>query len=312
MAESAVKLDENAHRALLGLKASVPDDAMTAELLGTEREGHAVRIRADGLALTVGYLVTEADAVWLTNSDGESAPANVIALDHQSGLALVRPDLRIGEAHLAPRRIEDMEPGASVRILNSVGGFALSASLAAVGEFAGRWEYVVDRALYTIPACDDWGGAALLDTDGALLGIGSLLLELPTQGGSSVYGNMFVPTELIMPHVDDLCLYGIRRTPPIPWLGWMVQEHEDGFAVVGIYPDGPAERAGVQLGDAVIEVAGRQFDTLGTLFRTVQSVGSAGAHVPVTVKRESTAIEVDIVSVDRNAFFQKQPAGPVN
>src|ERR1700730_11859097 len=54
---------------VVGLRAIVPSDAFTAEVLGTERAGNGVLIRDDGVVLTIGYLITEAESVWISLFD---------------------------------------------------------------------------------------------------------------------------------------------------------------------------------------------------------------------------------------------------
>ena len=67
--ELAFDLDE-AIASVVQLRADVPADAFTASVLGTNRTGNGVVIGDDGLVLTIGYLVTEAESVWLTTHDG--------------------------------------------------------------------------------------------------------------------------------------------------------------------------------------------------------------------------------------------------
>ena len=69
---------------MVGLRANVPADAFTAETLGTERGGNAVLIR-DRVALTIGYLIMEADAVWLIPGEGPAVPGHVLAYDQETG-----------------------------------------------------------------------------------------------------------------------------------------------------------------------------------------------------------------------------------
>ncbi len=304
--------ESTAHHAVMALRAEIHADAMTGELLGSEREGLAIRIRADGLALTVGYLCLEAERLWLTNAAGNTSPAQVIAQDTESGLALVRPDMPLGEAFLQTGSLDGVGPNHPLRVINDATDFAMPCQVVAVSEFVGRWEYVIDQALYTVPACDNWGGAALLDGDGALVGIGSLFLELPAADGESVYGNLFVPVELVAPYIDDLCLHGARRTPAPPWMGWMIQEHEGKLMVVGIYPGGPAQRAGIHVEDTVAAINGEPVKQLSELFRGVRRLGSAGVEVPVTLDTERSPREVVVASIERNGFFQRRPNGQVN
>src|SRR5438309_11081399 len=73
---------------VLGLHATVPEDAFSAGALGTERAGSGVLIRKDGLGLTIGYLITEAESIWLTSSNGGGVPGDVVGLEQESGFGL--------------------------------------------------------------------------------------------------------------------------------------------------------------------------------------------------------------------------------
>src|SRR5258708_4227553 len=75
---------------ILGLQATIPEDAFTATTLGTERAGSGVLIRKDGLVLTIGYLITEADSIWLTSGVGGAVPATVLGYDQETGFGLVQ------------------------------------------------------------------------------------------------------------------------------------------------------------------------------------------------------------------------------
>ena len=78
--------------AIVSITAHVPEDAMSAGLLGTERIGHGVRIRDDGLIATIGYVVHEAENLWIGTRD-TVVPGFVVGYDFDSGLALVKPSL---------------------------------------------------------------------------------------------------------------------------------------------------------------------------------------------------------------------------
>ncbi len=186
---------ERAVSAVVSLSTRIPEDAFTAEVLGTERAGNGVVIREDGLVLTIGYLVTEADTVWLTTHDGRSVPGHVMGFDAATGFGLVQalgrldvPVLPLGDSRSLKVGDRAVVAGAGGRTR------AVSVELVARQEFAGYWEYVLDEALFTAPAHPHWGGTALIGPEGNLLGIGSLQLQ---QGGGSARAiNMVVPIEL--------------------------------------------------------------------------------------------------------------------
>src|SRR6266403_2130096 len=147
---------------VLGLQATVPQDAFTAGTLGTERAGSAVLIRKDGLVLTIGYLITEAESLWLTSSLGGAVPGHVLGYDPETGLGLVQA---LGRLSVPPIEMGTrMRVGAGDHaILAAEGGrrHAVAATIVARQEFAGYWEYLLDRAIFTAPAHPFWGGAGL-------------------------------------------------------------------------------------------------------------------------------------------------------
>ncbi|MGH8676488.1 MAG: S1 family peptidase, partial [Burkholderiales bacterium] len=83
------------------LRTEIPEDAFTATILGTERAGNGVVIREDGLILTIGYLITEAESLWITTNRGTVVQGHALAYDQSSGFGLVLPFGRLGVRPLA-------------------------------------------------------------------------------------------------------------------------------------------------------------------------------------------------------------------
>lgn len=291
--------------AVVALRIEVPDDAFTAPMLGTERTGNGVVIDNDGLVLTIGYLITEANSIWLTTHSGNVVPGHALAYDQVTGLGLVQP---LGKLDLRPIPRADLESAdldGDVFVLGHGGrGHALRARVFARREFAGYWEYLLDEALFTTPPHPEWSGAALLDGSGRLVGVGSLFIQ-EADDDETVKGNMFVPSELIEPILDDMLRIGRADRPSRPWLGIYTAETKDGIAIQGLASGGPAERAGVQLGDVVRDVAGEPIDGLADFYRSVWQRGAAGAEVPLTLSREGKVTNVTVHSVDRSALLKK-------
>ena len=291
--------------AVVLLRAEVPEDAFTAPALGTERIGNGVVIRGDGLILTIGYLITEAESIWLTLNDGTTVPGHALAYDYVTGFGLVQPLARVSTPMLARGSAAATPTGADVIVIGHGGrAHSLKAHIVAKREFAGYWEYLLDEALFTAPPHPQWGGAALVGTDGRLLGIGSLLVQ-EAQDEETVAGNMFVPIDLLEPILEDLLKFGRPARPPRPWLGIYAAEAEQRLAVTGLARGGPAESAGVQLGDLVLAVAGEPVDGLAQFFRSVWRLGEAGVEVPLTLARETELLHLKLRSADRNDFLKK-------
>ncbi|HEU4625545.1 MAG TPA: S1C family serine protease [Steroidobacteraceae bacterium] len=296
---------EQALDAVVLVHAEVPEDAFTASILGVKRLGSGVVIRPDGLVLTIGYLITEAETIWLTTRDGTVVPAHALAYDYVTGFGLVAPLGRVSLPVIERGTTATAPIGSEVLVLSHGGrGHTLTARIVDKREFAGYWEYLLDEAVFTAPAHPHWSGAALVGMDGKLLGIGSLLVQEPI-GGESIDANMFVPIDLLEPILDDLSRMGRAARTPRPWLGLYATESQGQLVVNGLATDGPAARAGVRLGDRVLEVAGQRVSGLPDLLRKVWRLGPAGTDIPLTLARGPSRSRVHVRSKDRDELLKK-------
>jgi S1-C subfamily serine protease len=296
---------DRALESVLGLRAVIPADAFTAETLGTERAGNGVLIRSNGLVLTIGYLITEAETIWLSTIDGHAVPGHALAYDQETGFGLVQALARLDLPVLPLGRSAATQVNTRV-VVGGAGGrqHSVAARIVAKQEFAGYWEYVLDEAIFTAPSHPHWGGTALIGATGELLGIGSLQLQQDRETGRSEDLNMIVPIDLLTPILDDLLTHGRPNRPPRPWLGLYATEVEDKVVVVGLASHGPAQRADLHTGDIVLAVAGEQVGNRAGLFRRIWSLGHAGVEVPLSIYRDGRTFDVRVVSGDRNRFFK--------
>jgi S1-C subfamily serine protease len=294
---------ERALSAVVGLHTIIPPDAFTADTLGSERAGNGVLID-NGLVLTIGYLITEAEQVWLHLGDGRVVEGHALGADQETGFGLVQalgkidlPELTLGASKAA-------EIGERV-VIGGAGGRTRSVAgrIAARQEFAGYWEYVLDEAIFTYPAHPNWGGTGLINSAGELIGIGSLQVERAREGENE-HLNMVVPIDYLKPVLDDLRKFGRANRPARPWLGLYSTEIEDKIVVVGVAPKGPAARAELKTGDVVLSVKGESVTTLAAFYRKVWALGTAGAEVPLTLYREGVTFEVRVNSSDRAKFLK--------
>ena len=291
--------------AVVLVRAEIPADGFTAGTLGTERGGYGVAIREDGLVLTIGYLITEASQVWLTTNRGGVVAGYPLAYDQATGFGLIQPLGKLDASHLERGLASDVKVGDSAFVIGHGGRkHALKTRLVGKREFAGYWEYLLDEALFTAPAHPQWGGAALLDAQGELIGIGSLLVEQEVNG-ESMHTNMFVPTDLLAPILEAMLKTGRSQHPAHPWLGLYAQEQEGKLLVGQLAPQGPAERAGVRVGDEVRGVDAQRAQGLAGLFRAVWRLGPAGVEVPLTIVRGGDVLRITVKSADRSDFLKK-------
>src|SRR5215471_1616880 len=282
---------DGALTSLVGLRAIIPGDAFTAETLGTERTGNGVLIR-EGVVLTIGYLITEAETIWLHLADGRAVPGTVLAYDQETGFGLVQALARVELPLLPIGQSKAAKVGDPVVVAGAGGRrHSVVAHIAAKQEFAGNWEYVLDEAIFTAPAHPFWGGTAMIGRAGELLGIGSLQVQQMRDTGTPEPLNMIVPIDIIKPILEDLLTMGRPNHPPRPWLGLNATEIDDKVVVARVSNGGPARRANLRTGDVVLAVAGADVSDLAGFFRRVWALGQAGVEVPLTLFRDGRTIE---------------------
>jgi S1-C subfamily serine protease len=296
---------KRAFDAVVLVRAEIPPDALSASTLGTERGGYGAVIREDGLILTIGYLINEATQIWLTSNRGVVVPGYRLGYDQPTGFGLIQPLGKLGAPHLPRGVAADVKVGDSVFVIGHGGaGHALKTKIIDKREFAGSWEYVLDEALFTAPAHPQWGGAALLDAQGSLIGIGSLLVQQEVNG-EAMHVNMFVPIDLLDPIFDAMLQTGRSQHPPRPWLGMSTQESEGKLVVGRLTPGSPAHRAGVHAGDMVLGVGDHRAASLADFFRSMWRLGAAGVEVPLTLARAGDVLRITVKSADRTDFLKK-------
>jgi S1-C subfamily serine protease len=296
---------ERAFDAVVLVRAEIPEDAYSAQTLGTERGGYGAVIRQDGLVLTIGYLINEATQIWLTSNKGAVVEGYPLAYDQATGFGLIQPLGKLSVPHLERGLAADVKVGDSAFIIGHGGrAHSLKTRIIAKQEFAGYWEYVLDEALFTAPAHPQWGGAALLDAQGNLIGTGSLLVQQEVQG-ETIHVNMFVPIDLLAPILDSMVQTGRSPHPPRPWLGMSTQDPAGKLVVARLSPNGPASQAGVRIGDIVLGVGQARVKSLVELFRAVWKLGPAGVDVPLMLSRGGDVLHITVKSADRNDFLRK-------
>jgi serine protease Do len=299
-----VAVVEKALTGLVKLKTIASPRARSNATLGNEREGNGILL-SSRLVLTIGYLVMEADDIEVTDHKGRKLPGKVAGFDQETGFGIVRL--------LAPAQGEPIALGdaASVKERDAVlaagaRGNVAPAFVVSRREFTGGWEYLLDRAIFTFPPIQDWGGAALIEPSGKLIGVGSLLVRDAAGKGDGVPGNMFVPIDILRPILDELIANGQRKGAQRPWLGITTFEDQDGVNVGRLSPDGPGDRAGLERGDIIATVANTPVKTLAEFYRAVWSRGEAGVAIPLTILRGKQEMTISVTSAERASYFAKQ------
>jgi serine protease Do len=297
----------DAANAVVGVKVKAIPNARSNESLGDERVGSGVIIPRDGLVLTIGYLVLEADTVEITDSGGQTVPASVVAYDHATGFGLVKPLAPLSEK---PVRIGTAKPVSQLdRMMIVTGGGEQQISIATVvskRQFAGYWEYMIDDAIFTAPPRLDHSGAALINKDGELVGIGSLFVMDALTPGERLPGNMFVPIDLLGPVIDELVRTGTQHDSKRPWLGVNSLEEDGRVKVMQVNAESPAAKAGIEAGDIILSVDGEKVTSLDRFYEKVWTSGPAGVDVPMTLLHGVDLRQVVVRSIDRQQYMRRK------
>jgi S1-C subfamily serine protease len=295
--------------AIVQIDSMVPNNARTAASLGTNRTGSGVVIDDAGLILTVGYVILEAIEVSIRDPNAGSIPAEIIAYDHESGFGLIRAQtsldiepMPLGDAD----QISLMEPllvASHVGELDAKGVFLIDRR-----PFAGYWEYLLERALFTSPPHRQFGGAALINRQGQLVGIGSLILNDNRAQGRPHPANMFIPINELKPILADLITEGRRKDKAHPWLGLYFEEYRGRIFVTRVAPGGPGQDAGVLAGDLVLGIDGTIANGLADFYRDLWQRGEPGIDVPLDVIRNRDMSTKVIKSGDRYQYLRLDPS----
>jgi S1-C subfamily serine protease len=298
----------NIGRSVTKLRAVIPEDAFTAGILGSQRTGNGVVIDSGGLILTIGYLMTEATDVWLTTPEGREVAAHPLAYDQVTGFGLVLPLQKLNLPPLPLGSSADLRVGSEVHILSAKDFSAPQAArVLARREFAGAWEYLLEEAIFAAPAHPHWSGAALVDSSGALVGLGSLLVR-EAIASEEINANMFVPIDLLKPILQSLKSTGRADRQPRPWLGIYAVELAGKVYVTGVVEGGPAQVADIREGDVISEVAEHDVYTLPDFYRRLWALGPAGIGIPLTTIRGATQLHLNVRSVDRGDLLKRPQA----
>jgi serine protease Do len=295
--------------AIVLLQSTVSPNARTAAFLGRQRRGNGVVIDGNGLIATIGHVVLEADLVTITKSDGVTVPGHVIAYDNPTGLGLVRADEPL---NIRPLGFADSS-GAAVGdkvLVAGAGGVraAIQAFIVSRRDFVGYWEYVLEDAIFTMPPYGAFGGAALVDADGRLLGIGSLFLPDAASPGQHGPGNMFVPVDRLKTILAELITDGRSRESVRPWLGMITRETGDGLVVIRAAADSPAWVSGIRSGSILRELDGKPIASQKDFYRRLWKAGGPGVTVRISLTEPTgSARDVDVVTADRYDWLKFKP-----
>jgi serine protease Do len=308
--QGAIDALTRAMQAVVGLQVRATEGARSAETLGRERSGSGVVIGPDGLILTIGYLMLEADAIQVTTHDNRVIPARAVGYDLATGFGLVRPLLPlrgIQPVTLGTARDTPVRAPLIAATGGEDGGMGLTQLLSA-RPFSGYWEYHIEGALFTSPPLRNHSGAPVFNQRGELLGIGSLFVGDTLGDGRGIPGNMFVPVDLLKPILAEMQQTGSTRVSHRPWLGLTSTEQGGRVQIVRVNRDSPAAAAGLGAGDVVLAIDGERVNTLEAFYKKLWARSDPEGEVLLTVLQGADIRQVTVKAVDRMKTMQR-PAG---
>ncbi|MDC0073959.1 S1C family serine protease [Alphaproteobacteria bacterium] len=294
---------EDILNSIVFIRADIPEDAFTAQVLGTERTGSGVLIKESGLILTVGYIVAESSKIWITANDGTTIPGDLVSYNYETGFGLIQPLGRLGIKSLSLGDSSNVNKNDSV-IFASAGGknHSLISQVSSVHPFVGSWEYAIDEAIYTAPVHPNWAGAAVINAMGQLIGIGSLFVQ--NVGINDNDGNMSIPINLFK-NQKKFINKDYINSEARPWLGIYVSDEDQYIKAVGVVAGGPAAKSGIKAGDKIVAVGEKNINNLYEFYKTIWSYGSPGSNIPILIKRSGHEMSINIFSTDRYKLMRK-------
>jgi len=286
--------------AVVKIKTHINPEGRTVQGLGRDREGTGILIDADGLILTIGYLMVEAYAAEIVTNDGRTIPASIVGYDHETGFGLLRTIEPLKIKPFTFGKLSDVKEK-DVVVIASGGGASnvVPALVVSKREFVGNWEYLLDEAIYTSPPHPSWSGAALISREGKLIGVGSLIVGDAAGNKENNPGNVFVPIDRLAPILGDLLTEGRPSGPGRPWLGMNADDTHGRLMVGRVTPGGPADKAGIKRGDVIMSVNGEATASLPDFYRKVWSKGGAGAVIGLDVRNNNTVQHFNVQSINR-------------
>jgi len=288
--------------AIVGLRVHNAENAASSARLGSRRFGSAVIFDARGYALTVTYLLLDAIEIEARGRDGRAVAAQVVGLDLDTGLGIVK---LAGEGPWPVATLGDSRAVAAGMRTGTVGVdedndlVQVTGTVDAVRRFSAYWEYMLDRAIIVSPASPQWGGSAVVNDRGELIGIASLRL------GEPPHVNLAIPIEKFVPVKDELIESGrIASRPARPWLGlYTVALPAGGLFVSELSPVGPASRAGFRQGDRILKINGVAVASQEEFYEQLWS-RRAGDLIELSVQRDNQVQTISVPSIDRRGLFQ--------
>lgn len=310
-AQATMDALSKANAAVVGVRVNVAPGARSAETLGQKRSGSGVVIGPDGLILTIGYLMLEAQSIQIVTQDNKTLPAKAVAYDLATGFGLIKPLLPLaGVQPVALGSHNQLAPGEPLMAATGAQASGEEADVSMTQmvskrAFSGYWEYHLESAVFTSPPIGNHSGASLFNQRGELIGIGSLFVTDAMGGNRRLPGNMFVPVELLKPILTEMQQTGSTKLSRRPWVGLTSSEQGGRVQIVRVNNDSPAQAAGLEAGDFVLAVDGTKVATLEAFYKKLWAHAQPDDEITLTVLQGADIKTIKFKAVDRMSTMQK-------
>jgi serine protease Do len=303
---------QNSLAASVQITSRAVENASSARTLGKVRQGSGVVIGADGLILTIGYLILETEQIVVRTHEQKTYPAQVVAYDQATGFGLIKPLIPLqGVEPVKLGKLNDQKIDSALLVVSAADStFSSPTKLIDIRSFTGYWEYHLDNAIYTSPPVADHSGAGLFNMKGELIGIGSLFVQdvMPADNPSSLAGNMFVPVELLEPIFKNMLQNGMGPNSQRAWLGINAVERQGRIQIVRVTPESPAQLAGVAPGLWLLGLNGKPVESLSAFYKQLWAIPINSESAQLTIFDGRTIYQIPVPIVDRSTNIKK-PAG---
>jgi serine protease DegQ len=288
------------------LRRYFPDLAERAPARRATSLGSGVIVSPDGYVLTNHHVIEGADDIEVVLADGRELSARIKGVDPESDLAVLKtegqdlPTITFGTT-------DHLQVGDVVLAIGNPFGFGNTVTLGIVSAL-GRNHLGINRFedfIQTDAAINPGNsGGALVDTTGNLIGINSTIFS---QSGGSMGIGFAIPVSLARTVLAQIIKDG---TVTRGWLGVEPQAitreaaqalalaRTDGVLVRALQRDGPADRAGIQVRDVVVEIAGKPTPDVPQLLARIAEL-TPGSSARIKVVRDGKPLDVDVVIAKR-------------
>jgi S1-C subfamily serine protease len=290
----AIALLEKVGIATVSIHSQVPQSHPSVAMgLGPDRRGTGTLVSADGLIVTVNYMVIGAENVMVTFTDGRQAPARILARDFTTSLGLLQVE-GSSYPHLEVASSATASLGQEVLILSSLGAEKRcgdTGMITYLGPFDAAWEFVLDRCVCATAFNVGLSGGPIINSKGQIIAFS--YLSFP----DLVRPVLAIPGECFLSGRDELVRHGHRvSTPPRLWLGVLSYTLRDHVVIAAVMPGSPGEKAGLQQGDLVLSADGHEIHERRALYDAINS-HRPGESIQLRIMRKNQVYSLEVAAI---------------